>query len=275
MNEKTKKVLKKILIVIVSIAVLAIAFLIFWKATEHDRFIKREMKEFSQEVSNHRNGVHYDFHLDPAAMEDPTFVDFLKSQISDMFENDEYILINHVLSDMEYDAKNEEILDLVTDYCKEIEDLKTALWFYDMRDSKYYYYNLKFLNRNSGIIASYIEENGTKEITTTPGEGYYADKEDSSSRHTVGLSGSPLYDAISIKYLGDFMIENIYGVELNRYYEETSYSYKDYYFRDNDLTVRGDSGFTLDDGECVYSGDYLFFFSENGDLILFSNLNED
>lgn len=45
MDEKKKK----IFIILGIIAVVVVAFLIYWKATEHDRYIKSEMNNVLQE----------------------------------------------------------------------------------------------------------------------------------------------------------------------------------------------------------------------------------
>ena len=130
------------------------------------------------------------------------------------------------------------------------------------------YYNANLnINRDSTLIATYIESNGIEEITTTPGTGFYANEENHSSSHKVGLSNSPLYDDESITYHGDFMIRRKYGVKLNSYYEETSYSDTSCCFRDNYID------FSPDDGECIYSGDYLFCFASNGTLIDFAEID--
>ena len=52
MDEKKKK----IFIILGIIAVVVVAFLIYWKATEHDRYIKSEMNNVLQEISDYRSG---------------------------------------------------------------------------------------------------------------------------------------------------------------------------------------------------------------------------
>ena len=122
------------------------------------------------------------------------------------------------------------------------------------------------LNKGENPIASYIEEHGTEKISTASGTGFYADKEDSYSKKTIGISGSPLYDAEQITYKGDFKIEEQYGVELNSYYEETHYSRTYYYFRDQKIS------FSPDEKDIVYSGEYLFCFDSNGYLTNYCNI---
>ena len=56
------------------------------------------------------------------------------------------------------------------------------------------------------------------------------------------------------------------GRELNSNYEETSYSRNNYYFRDKHIS------FSPDDGECIWSGNYLFCFSDSGELIGFEGI---
>lgn len=265
MNEKKKK----IFIIIGVIAALIIAFLIYWKATEYDRYVKKKTNDILETLSDYRSGEIRYFSMGgfSDALEDPTFIDFLSAQASDMIDNEEYYLLYDFLGELENaDAYISEIQDDVTNSFESADDLEEAFRIKEVLEHlDYYNTNLNF-NRDSTLVATYIESNGIKEITTTPGTGFYANEKDSSSKHTVGLSNSPLYDACVTTYRGDFKIRLEFGVTLNSFYEETSYSDTSYYFRDNYIS------FSPDDGECVYSGDYLFCFASNGMLIGYEQL---
>lgn len=266
MDEKKKK----IFIILGIIAVVVVAFLIYWKATEHDRYIKSEMNNVLQEISDYRSGESSYLYLwlDSSALEDPNFLGFLVEQASNMIENDEYRLLDEFLGQLEgHDVYISEIRDTVTNSFESVDNLEDAFKIKEtLKYLDYYNANLN-INRDSTLIATYIESNGIEEITTTPGTGFYANEENRSSSHKVGLSNSPLYDDESITYHGDFMIRRKHGVKLNSYYEETSYSDTSGCFRDNYID------FSPDDGECIYSGDYLFCFASNGTLIDFAEID--
>lgn len=267
MNEKKRRVI----IIISVIATLVVAFLIYWKATEHDRYIKGCIDDVREEILDYRSGASSDiyFWVSSSAMEDPTYIDFLSTQVSEMIDNAEYNLLYKFLKRLELeDAYISGIKNDVTNLFNSVGDLKAAL---EIKDKLEYldYYNADFdLSRDSSIVTTYIEANGIKKISTTPGTGYYANEKDESTFKRVGLPTSPLYDATSTTYQGDFKIKSEYGVELNSYYEETSYSRTNYYFCDNYIS------FSPDDGECIYSGEYLFCFSYNGTLIGVEKITE-
>ncbi len=267
MKGKTKKVLIIIGVVIALIA----AFLIYWKATEHDRYIKGRIAKIEEEVAACRNGENYRFYfwVSSAEKEDPTYIDFLSTQVSEMIENTEYSILGNFLERLESEeAYIPEVKDDVTALFNGVGDLEVALKIQD--ELKYLkYYNADFdLSRDSVMIAAYIKTNGIEEITTTPGTGYYANETDRSSNHQVGLEDSPLYDAKGVTYRGDFKITYESGVGLDSHYEETYYSSATYHFRDNYIT------FSPDDGECVYSGEYLFCFSRGGTLIGIAKISD-
>lgn len=227
------------------------------------------MNDVLEEISDYHNGdFHISLYFGDSALEDPEFISFLSAQIAKMFENGEYSLLKKFLSEMEHDdTKISEILDVVTKQYESVTNLDVALQIKsELELLEYYNANLKLI-RSSGLVVSYIDANGIEEITTTPGTGFYANEKDTSYRDTVGVSGSPLYDAERTTYRGDFAIKTEYGVELNSQYKETSYSFSYYYFRDHGIP------FSPDDGECIYSGDYLFCFASNGTLIGYRMIN--
>jgi hypothetical protein len=129
-----------------------------------------------------------------------------------------------------------------------------------------YYRPSVTLTRTSAWISSYINENGTHEITRTPGTGYYANNKDESFGGTIGIEGSPLYEETRITYYGDFKCVHKYGVRLNSYYEEVSFSGRQYYFRDKELPD------SPDEAVLVWSGEYLFWFDIKGNLISYINM---
>lgn len=261
MSRKTKKTL----IIIVSVlAAIALSFAIYWKATENDRYIQRRIDELREEISAYRSGESYNFScwIPSSVTVEPTYIDFLSTQVSEMIDNAEYRLLYKFLANLERrHAYISEIKNDVTNLFNGVGDIEVAIEIKDQLEFLDYYNTDLDLKRDSSIITAYIETNGIEEITTTPGTGYYADETDRSSRKRVGLSTSPLYDAESVTYMGDFEITHKYGVRLNTYYEESSYSSTICRFRDNHIS------FSPYDGECIYSGEYLFCFSKDGTLI--------
>lgn len=267
MNKKEEK----IVIILSVIAALVVAFLIYWKATEHNRYIKGQIAYVKEEISAYRNGEQTDlyFFTSSAPVEDPTYLDFLLTQVTEFIDNEEYRLLAKFLHRLEFsDSYIQEIREVITNSFNNADNLKT-IWV--MKEELKYldYYNVEIsLSRDSAPITSYIELNGIEEITTTPGTGYYANETDYSSKNVVGLPTSPLYDAESVTYMGDFEITHQYGVKLNSYYEETSYSTTLYAFRGNLIS------FSPNNGDCIYSGEYLFCFSKDGELIVFEKISK-
>ena len=247
-----------------------------------NRIIKDFKNEITEELSKYRNGEKNDleFSFGAAAVEDQDFKDFLVTQASEMIENNETGLLFTYLKILERKKVYiSDIQDLITNVYEHSETLEDAMKLNRMFGSfEYYNEGVKPLNRHSGILASYIETNGINPITDVPGTGYYADREDYYHKDVIGkteyeemtgLSGSslPLYDVVEDRYCGDFWLHSTYGVKLNQYYEETRYSTSTWRFRDVIME------FAPKEGECVYSGDYLFSFAENGDLIKYQKIN--
>ncbi len=263
---------KKLIIIIISaVLVCALAFGVYWKATEDDRYIKGEMKDIQEQVDDFRSGERDSFHiffLEEEA-QDPRMDEFLTSLVKEMCENDESVMLNDFLGELEYtEFHSKNVLEAMNEYFSSVK-LNDLMDFEQVRNDigiinmglKYYKVQAPSLTRDTEFIAEYINKNGTKAITTTVGEGYYADKNNEFSRDVIGLSNSPLHNSKTITYAGDFKYVHSYGVRLNGYYEETAYSNYSYYFRDNNIN------FTPDDGELVWSGDYLFCFSPIGVLL--------
>lgn len=304
MNIKTKK---RLIVAVAAILVCAIAFAIVWSATSDMRWRNMIISDIKTNISEYRNGegqsiffLIYDDFLDDAKLEE-----FILTQAQEMCENDERILLRKYLEQLEkedYDTSSvtkviddyflaeaeeayqsgnisaltsmiskdltsaaafSQIMDMVNEYCVSVDNIEEAL---ELHNSLKRYDQFVPLNRNSSAIATYIEKNGTNPVTKTPGEGYYADKEDKYHKTTIGIEGSPLYDSTGYTYMGDFKCVKKSGVELNKSYEETSYSKYSYYFRDQKIN------FSPDDGECVWSGEYLFCFASDGELIGYATI---
>lgn len=203
--------------------------------------------------------------------------------VQKLCKNGEWGELYSFLRELEWDDQQYSYLtNAVTDAFMDSGTPEAALEMLDELSWLEYYNSQMILTRDSQVLASYINENGTQPITTTPGEGYYANEEDTSSRKTVGITGSSLYDAKSVTHFGDFKRVEEYGVELNRStYTERSYSDVYWYFRDcyvamdsleELLTFDFDSLENSLEGEFVLSGDYLFVFSFDGVLLDFCKL---
>lgn len=263
---------KKITIIISALLVCALAFAIFWKATEKTRYIKGEMEDIQEQVVAFRAGERDSFHiyfLDYVA-EDPGMEELLISFVKEMCENREEKMLLEFLEELEYtDYHSEALAAVLDDYLETYGDADFLFGILDSYTFKSlaYYNNKVTINRNTSAIASYIEEHGTQFITTTPGEGYYADKEEGTSKEVIGIEGSNLHDSVSLTNYGDFQHRHSYGVRLNRtFYEEENYSFSGYYFRGEQIS------FDPTNGECVWSGGYLFCFDTDGTLLGFDEL---
>lgn len=274
MLEFIQKYKKTILIVAAVILSCVLIFAIYWKATEDDRYLKSKIEEIQKDVDRVRSGEwnSFTFYIwkDGTYAQDPRFDDYLASVVTELLEAREATVAYDFLWRLEKNEYRSDNIRAALDAAfAASEDIDFVLDFVDAlpgRELKFYTKNFE-LNRDTGLIATYIEEHGTQSFSTTQGEGYYADEEDYRSKDVVGLPTSPLYDAESITYTGDFKCINRYGVRLNSYYEETSYSSYTYYFRDIYIDFNPYEGIT------VWSGSYLFCFDhQTGDLIGFTNL---
>ncbi len=263
---------KAIIIAVAVVLVAALAFLIYWNATEFDRERNREMKYIQEQFDEYREGKNpmLPVVFDDELINDAEFQEFLTMQVREMCENGEARLLNEFLSGVEHYRKYYVFLqDAVTEgfgYVKTIEDA-----FYikeELRLLDYYNEGLK-LTLQSPVIASHIEEHGTNDITVTPGEGYYANEKDSSWSKTL-VDGLPLFDAEEITYFGDFKCRHSYGVRLSALYQEENYSSTTYCFRDCYITFPSEQGECIW-SECIWSGNYLFCFSSTGELVGFTD----
>ncbi len=264
---------RKIIIIssaVIVLTLMIIGFSIYWNATEDDRYIKSEMEYVLEQVEAYRSGENSDieFYVASSVLDDWEFIDFLSVQASEMIDNGEYDLLFEFLTELRRnDACISEIQDNVKNMFESIEDLEIALEIKEKYSVDYYEPVLSF-RRDSKLFSSYIKSNGIEEITTTPGTGFYANEKDDISTDWIGLEGSPIHDSKSLTYMGDFKILEEYGVTLDKYYNETYYSYDNYYFCDQPID------FSPMDGECIYSGNYLFCFDSDGTLIGCEKIDE-
>lgn len=257
---------KKIVVAVISIlCVCAIAFAIYWDATEFSRYRNKEIDDISGAIAiNRQKGD--DFFvllLGDELMNDEVFQEFLVTEIQKMYQNREFKMLNGFLKELEdEDIYSSLIVDTLNDCMSSSDDISSALEMIDRLHYLEYYNSALVLNKNTGVIAEYLSINGTNSISSTKGTGYYADEEDEESYERIGIAGSALHDSKEIIYNGDFKYVHEYGVYLNKTtYTEDRYSREYYYFRGTAID------FTPKTGECVWSGDYIFCFSENGTLL--------
>ena len=267
---------KKLITIISAVLVCALVFGVFLMATEDVRYLKGEMKGIQEQVDDFRSGESDSFHiffLDEVA-QNPQMDEFLVSLVIEMCENKETDMLTCFLGELEYiDFNSKNVLNALKEHfgSAKLSSLKDYERLTNDADDMnlvldYYKVQTPSVSRDTEFIAEYIKKNGTKAISTKEGEGFYAHQENEHKKDVVGLPTSPLHNSKSVTYVGDFKYVHTYGVRLNGYYEETSYSNYINYFRDNTI------GFTHDDGELVWSGDYLFCFSHVGVLLDYASV---
>ena len=275
---------KKLIIIIAAISLIcATAFLIFWNATEYDRELNQKIKKTQERISefreNETNNTYRSKFLPAYIFDeyhtDEKFIGFLCTELQTMCHNGEYALLGDFVYDImiDNDIVNIEIIDTLVHCFENASSLEQAFGIKNTfepvgsrwsSDTFYYWDKIQprmILTRNTAVVAKYLETNQARSFTMVPGEGYYAEFEDTSSKDVVGLPDSPLYDSESLTYFGDFKCRSWHGVKLNEYYEEVSYGGSVYYFRDNAIH------FDPTKGECVWSGEYLFCFDNDGTMI--------
>lgn len=135
-----------------------------------------------------------------------------------------------------------EINKLTLDFEEKISlHYSTYLWFYQLPKI------------TKAEVETYIKQNENRKLYLKSDEGgFYDGNKDTHNRNTVGIEGSPLYDAKSTTYFGDFKCVLEYGVKLNSTYHEQSYSHSFYYFKDQII------GFNPLIYDCYHVGKYLF-----------------
>ena len=271
---------KKRIISIACLAVLIsiIAFIIFWISTEDIRSRMHNIKEIDNEIADFRTGESdYLFFIIPDELiTDDVFVDYLCSEIRKMCANNEYELLHEFTFELilTNDFENYKIIDTLVECFSNASTLDEAVAireeFSPVSADGFSYWNKieekMILNLNQNPISSYIEQNGTRTFCTTAGEGFYAGLEPESSTDVVGIPGSPLHSSEETTYLGDFKFVHWWGVRLNYWYEEEHYGGYSYYFREQHIP------FSPLEGECIWSGDYLFCFAPDGQLVNYAYL---
>ena len=261
---------KKILILAGAALACILAFIIIWVATDNLRYLNKTLKDMDRQVERYRSGDrdYFDFSFLDYVAEDRKTEDRVLSHVNKMCENGEKDMLIEFMVRLEFtDYCTETVLTALEDGINSSDDIAFVLGMIDDMEAYLDYYNPTiFLSRDSGVIFSYIEKNGTKAFTTTPGEGFYAGFEDESSHEVVGLEDSPLHDDELVKYYGDFRVVSKSGVKLDSNYEEMDYSSVRFYFRDETID------FAPGHGDIVWSGDYLFCFGETGYLIAFNKV---
>ena len=246
------------------------------------RYRNEKMAEIQEQIDARlENSELYDFSFSGIneLAADPVFVDFLAAQAKELCLNGKITVLYYFLDELEDRFPYSEAIDnALKESFLSLDDLDYAFSLIDRFERRKTYNFNGLVNRAEGVVAEYIRANGTNPITFTPGEGYYADCEDKSSYHEVGLEGSPLYDARNTVFRGDFKAVTEWGVDLNQYYEETPYGELYVYFRDNLISFDITGGamvsfqdlafeYIVGNNEFVWSGDYLFYFSANGAFI--------
>lgn len=263
---------KKFIPPVIGILVCALLFSVYWFATKTDRDRKELMTEISEELAENYSDSSPSlyFYYDDVWNTDEEFNDFLVTQVQDLITNKNPRLLLEFLENLEdQDTFNPEIVSLITNSGTTTENMEFLLGVFNyLPYSELEYYNQCFVfNRNSGMLGQFISQNGIKPITYTAGEGYYADKTNSSKKANGDNYASFIVRGTeSISYFGDFKVEHNQGLRLDQYYQEENYSYNTYYFRDKLMY-----NFSPYDGECVWSGTYLFCFAPDGTLLNFAD----
>ena len=269
----------KIVVTIFSVLLIgALVFLIYWNATAFDRHRQYYMDDLDEDLTALRNHETFalSWFIPDDLMEDAEYQKFLVETVNELFDSKENRILYALLRAIEYDTQYNSqergmyryLLDAVTNNFNAVTNPEDAIEILDELQTLEYFNSGLILSLDSDVISSYISENGTNSFITTPGKGFYANEEDSSSHKQIGITGSNLYEAESATYLGDFKISHSSGVRLNRStYKEESYSNETYAFRGNSIS------FNPSDGNCIWSGEYLFCFDSDGILLGFEKLS--
>ncbi len=267
---KHKKIIIVISITLISAIVFAIIFAISWSVQKPIRIREQKMEEIDEQLKkcSQEDRTSFYEYIPEELTNDAIFLDFIVDKIQEIYDRHEmqqygWFFVGEML---EEGLDEHIIIDAVIDGFQNLTSIEEALEVRDCFDYREEIYSRMPITKQTLMISSYIEEHGTRPLTTTPGEGYYADKKDKVDRNNHGLSGSPLYDSNSISYEGDFKIACSYGVRLNGYYQEESYSMTYYYFRDEMID------FPPSSGDLVWSGEYLFCFDKDGTLLHHAHL---
>ena len=231
---------------------------------------RQEVKDLKHEIDQCRKSGSYwlfgNYSIDYHVKDEPKFHEFLTEQAQEMLENGELELFSYYIKMLEVNNASYRNLEGINNAIQErfsapdsLNDAFLLFRYFELREVKYYNKQL-ILSQNTGCLAAYIEANGTKEFTVTPGEGFYANEENYATKDIIGNPDSPLYAAVSVTHHGDFKLEVEHGVQLNSFYQEEAYSREKYYFLGERVP------FGPRDGQIVWSGDYLFCFDTEGNM---------
>lgn len=259
-------------IVVSLVLFLVVVFAIAWFATGKIRFTNKEMKNTTKQVELYRSGErdYFDFSFYDYVAEDPRVEKMVISLVAEMCDNGETEMLMEFIDRLVFtEFYSPAVLSTLEEKIIASDNIDFMLQMRDFASEGDFYFPVVPVLRDSGTVYNYIQEHGIKEITMTPGEGYYADMENTSSTEVIGLEDSPLYSSHSVGYFGDFARGSSDGVHLDFNYEEQEYGSTRYYFRDQ--TIPFDP---FDQGEVVWSGDYLFDFHSNGYLNTYAKIKE-
>lgn len=256
---------KKIIIIVAIMLVSIVTFAIYWNVTEEERCIKSELRKMERQVTSAAGVMSF------TCYDDPRTEELAITLVKGMFENDDMNSLFDFIYYLEEreDYHSQKLASTLNEQFNAYDD-----WEYLYRISNSRFNELEFykpnivITRNTGSLADYIDEHGTKPFTTTPGEGYYANEEDTYNKEVIGIPGSPLYDVDEVVHMGDFKCYYQYGVMLDTFYQETSYSRFNGQFRGTPIN------FSPKLGELIWSGDYMFCFDATGNLINYCNISD-
>lgn len=263
---------KKMIFAFVVVVLLGIFGTFCWKFIKLELLRKDTIETIEAQVVDFRNGdlFFFDFQINSKFMENTEFQDFLVDQVDTMYKNKEYKLLDGFLCEIEQNNLHcPFLLDAVTTGYLQAQTIEEA---YDIWHTLFFreYYSSKIsLAKESPLISSYLSKNGIKDISLTPGEGYYANEKDDKNYngdYYTHDDGETVYLYIQEEtiYKGDFKCHRVSGDRLNDSDDVTHYNRSEYYFREIEIPF-----FPEDDAEIIWSGDYLFYFSSYGDLVSF------
>ena len=271
---------KKIFHVICFVLLIVLISLTVLKLTEYSRYRARQINLIQEkidyylevDVDKYTYQIPFKSSLEEKLENDIVYREFMTDQTKLIVKNKPKIFENFYRR-FRYDY----IMSTAIETYKELENTDDVLDFFAFFIECQDWLELDMEQENliravvaydSQVISSYFEKKGAEIVTTTPGEGYYADANSSYDFDRIGLDNSPLYTSNRVSYRGDFMCKEESGVKLNSFYEEQRYANSWFYFRDKEIDF-----FPGNKGKCIYSGDYLFWFGDNNELLEFKKFN--
>lgn len=266
-----KKTFITVVILMLITAVAGVA--LYFVATADQREEAAEVAELKatiqDEIDAYRSGrsKQLDFFVGFGLENNSEVEAYVIQTIEELYKNQEINILCAFLDELDNNYENENVLKYLQNSVENSQEIDLNIRLLNELNQFGYYSNLG-VSKKTRFLASYIENNGTKPVTLMPGQGYYANHTDESHSTTIGIAGSPLHEDKSVTYMGDFKKVVESGVRLNSYYEEESYSRTEYFFRECFLFDFNENW------EFVWSGDYLFCFSANGDLETYIKVND-